>query len=105
MDIWNVPELEVEPHRPEVLCTDDDTRAIAIRLPAGEELQEHEVHENTYLLVATGQVEIVEDGNTTAAGPGLLAHFQPHERREIRAVEDTRLVLILAPYPAPTRRG
>jgi hypothetical protein len=30
----------------------DETRAVAIRLPSGEELQEHQVHERTYLFVA-----------------------------------------------------
>ncbi len=105
MESWNVTALDVEPHRPEVLCTDDDTRAIAINLPAGELMQEHEVHENTYLLVAQGQVEIAQDGQETAGPTGTLFHFAPHERREVRAVNDARIVMILAPYPAPTRRS
>lgn len=105
MESWNVAELDIKPHHPEVLCTDEDTRAIAIHLPAGEMLQEHEVHENTYLLVAEGEVEIVQDGTSTAAGAGFLAHFAPHERRQVKATSDARLVMILAPYPAPTRRS
>lgn len=105
MKSWHVPSLEIEPHRPEVLCTDHDSRAIGINLPAGELLQEHEVHENTYLLVTKGEVEVEQDGETTAAQPGFLAHFDPHERREVRAKTDARLVMILAPYPAPTRRS
>jgi hypothetical protein len=34
----------------------DETRAIAIRLPSREELQEHQVHERAYLLVADGEI-------------------------------------------------
>ena len=105
MDSWHVPSLEIEPHRPEVLCTDADTRAIGIHLAAGELMQEHEVHENAYVLVAAGEIEIEENGRTTTGTAGFLAHFAPHERREIRAKENSRLVLILAPYPAPTRRS
>lgn len=105
MESWNVTALNVEPHHPEVLCTDEDTRAIAINLPAGEMMQEHEVHENTYLLVAEGEVEIAQGGQTTAGPRGTLFHFAPHERREVRAIDDVRLVMILAPYPAPGRRS
>jgi hypothetical protein len=52
--------LAVEPHQPQVLRSDDETRAIAIRqtMPRGEELQEHPVHQRAYLLVADGEIEI-----------------------------------------------
>ena len=48
MESWDIRSLEIEPHRPQVLRSDDETRAIAILLPAGEELQEHQVHERAY---------------------------------------------------------
>jgi quercetin dioxygenase-like cupin family protein len=99
MESWDIRELAIEPHRPQVLRSDDETRAIAILLPGGEELQEHQVHERTYLLVADGEVEIVQDGEVVTGGPGLLAHFAPGERRTVRALEDARLVLVLAPWP------
>jgi quercetin dioxygenase-like cupin family protein len=99
MDTWDIASLDVQPHHPEVLRSDDETRAIAINLPAGERLQEHQVHERAFLMVATGEVEIDKGGETTAGGPGFLAHFEPRERREVRAMSDARIVLILAPWP------
>ena len=99
METWDVPSLEIEPHRPQVLRSDDETRAIAIHLPAGEELQEHQVHERTYLLVVDGEVEISTDDGAVNAGPGSLAHFEPGERRAVHAVRDSRLVLVLSPWP------
>ena len=107
MDSWDIRSLELEPHHPQVLRSDAETRAIAINLPAGEELQMHQVYERAYLLVADGEVEVVQDGETTAAGPGFLAHFAPNERREVRGKSNARLVLILAPWPGeghPSRR-
>jgi quercetin dioxygenase-like cupin family protein len=53
--------------------------------------------------VASGTIEVENGDNTETGGPGFLAHFEPHERREVRATEDARLVLILAPWPAPGR--
>ncbi len=101
MDSWDINSLGVEPHKPEVLRSDDHGRVIALTLPAGEELQEHQTHEAAYLIVMDGEIEIAQDGEVATAGrPGFLAHFEPAERREVRAKEDSRLVLILAPWPA-----
>ena len=55
-----------------------------IELPAGERLQEHQVHERAWLLVVSGAVEIAEPGGeAVAGGPGLLAIFDPNERHEV----------------------
>jgi quercetin dioxygenase-like cupin family protein len=72
---------------------------IAINLPAGEELQEHQVHERAWLMVAAGEIEVVQDGASVSGGAGFVAHFDPKERHEVRAKTDTRLLLFLAPWP------
>ena len=99
MEHWDIPSLTIEPHKPQVLRSDPETRAIAILLPAGEELQEHQVHERAYLFVADGEIEISNDGQIFPGGPGFLSHFEPNERRTVRAVSDARLLLVLAPWP------
>jgi quercetin dioxygenase-like cupin family protein len=99
METWDICSLAIEPHHPQVLRSDAETRAIAIHLPAGEELQEHQVHERTYLIVADGEVELAQNGRTVPGGPGFLSHFEPGERRTVRAISDARLVLVLAPWP------
>lgn len=99
MESWDIASLDVEPHRPQVLRSDDKSRAIAINLPGGDLLQEHETHEEAYLIVSAGQVEIEQGGETVEADASFFAHFQPHERREVRARTDARLILILAPWP------
>jgi hypothetical protein len=45
MESWDIRSLAIEPYRPPVLRSDDVTRPTAIRLPSGEELQEHQVRE------------------------------------------------------------
>jgi quercetin dioxygenase-like cupin family protein len=99
MEAWDVRSLEIEAHHPQVLRSDDESRAIAIQLPAGEQLQSHQVHERTYLIVVDGEIEISQDGGSVTGGAGLLSHFEPNERRTIEAVSDARLVLVLAPWP------
>jgi quercetin dioxygenase-like cupin family protein len=77
-------------------------RVIAINLPAGEELQEHEVHEHAWLHVHHGTVEVADAGEgRTRGGPGLVVHWRPQERHTVRAVEDALLLLVLAPWPGP----
>ena len=107
MEYWETRSLSVEPHHPQVLRSDDETRVIAIHLPAGEELQEHQVHERAFLFVADGEVEVAQGEEVVTGGPGLLAHFSPAERHRVRAITDARLVLLLAPWPGvghPSRR-
>ena len=49
---------------------------------------------------SSGRVEIDDaGGETVGGGPGLLAAFDPNERHEVRAAEDSRLLLLLSPWP------
>ena len=99
MDSWNIADLDVQAHKPEVLKTDKEARVIAIHLPGGEQLQDHQTYERGYLMVVSGQIEITQGGDGSGGGPGFLAVFDPNERREVTAKEDSRLVLILGPWP------
>jgi quercetin dioxygenase-like cupin family protein len=99
METWEVRSLDIEAHHPQVLRSDAETRAIAIHIPAGEQLAEHQVHERSYLIVVDGEIAISQADENVSGGPGLVAHFAPNERRTVRAVSDTRLVLVLAPWP------
>jgi quercetin dioxygenase-like cupin family protein len=103
MDIWDITALDVQPHQPEVLRSDEGAaRVIAINLPAGEELQDHEVHEHAWLHVHEGAVEVdSEDGASRRVGAGALIHWLPGERHAVRSVEDALLLLLLAPWPGP----
>src|SRR5436190_24242678 len=100
MRSWDLSTLDVQPHAPEVLDSATEGRAIVIQLPAVERLQEHQVHERAWLLVVSGAIEIDGPGGGAArGGPGMLAVFDPNERREVRASEDSRLLLLLSPWP------
>ena len=107
MRTWDLRTIAVEPHKPEILQSDrGEGRSIAINLPAGELLQEHEVHERAYLVVADGAVEVTDgSGSATPGGPGFLAVFEPGERHEVKATEDARLLLVLAPWPGAGHPG
>src|SRR4051795_11918257 len=106
MDTWDIRSLDVQPHQPQILRSDDGAaRAIAILLPAGEQLQEHEVHEHAYLVVVDGDVELTQGGDTHRAGVGTVAHWVPQERHEVRATSDARLLLVLAPWPGAGHPG
>jgi len=100
MQSWEIAKLNVAAHQPQVLASDDEGRLIAIELPAGERLQEHQVHERAWLVVVGGEIEIEDSsGEAISGGPGLLAAFEPNERHEVRATETARLLLVLSPWP------
>jgi quercetin dioxygenase-like cupin family protein len=103
MDVWALQSLSPEPHQPHVLRSDDGVaRVIALTLPAGERLQEHQVHEHAWLVLLDGQLEVADaDGGQATLDASSLAYFAPTERHEVRATSTARLLLFLAPWPGP----
>lgn len=100
MRSWDLSSIDVAARQPVVLDSEDEGRAIVINLPAGERLQEHQVHERAWVLVVSGKVRIdLPDGESAGGGPGLLAVFDPAERHEVSAEEDSRILLVLSPWP------
>jgi quercetin dioxygenase-like cupin family protein len=106
MQRWDLKTVEAEPHQPQILASADDARTIVLHLPAGEELQEHEVHERARLVVVDGEVDVTPlGGATVSAAAGHLFEFDPGERRTISARSDARLLLILTPWPGDGHPG
>jgi quercetin dioxygenase-like cupin family protein len=101
VDTWDINSLDVPPHQPKVLRSDDEARVIAINLPKGEQLQDHQVHERAYVVVIDGEVEL---GGQTG-GAGSAAVFDPNERHAAKAVSDARLLIVLAPWPGDGHPG
>ncbi len=106
MQSWDLKTIEAEPHQPQILASADDARTIVLHLPAGEELQEHEVHERARLVVIDGEVEVSTLGDeAVSAGAGHLFEFDPAERHTVSARSDARLLLILTPWPGDGHPG
>ncbi len=106
MQSWNLRTVGVEPHEPEILSSGKDARMILLHLPAGEVLQEHEVHERARVIIIEGEVDTsLPSGESVSGGPGHLFEFQPGERHTVAARSDSRLLLILSPWPGVGHPG
>jgi quercetin dioxygenase-like cupin family protein len=103
---WNLKTIRAEPHEPEILSTGDDARAILLSIPAGEELQEHEVHEHARIVVIEGQLDVVTpEGEEVSAAAGHMLEFAPGERHTVAARTDARILLLLTPWPGDGHPG
>jgi quercetin dioxygenase-like cupin family protein len=99
MKLWNLADREVEPHKPQVLATTEEGRAVLIDLTAGDSLPEHHVRERAIVLVVSGQLEIEDaEGEKRKCGAGTMAVFEPLESHSVNALEDSRFLLLLAPW-------
>lgn len=106
MQHWDLRTLDVQPHQPQILHSErGESRSILIHLPAGEDLQDHQVHERAHLVVVAGDVDVDRSGEVISAAAGTLVVFDPGERHEVRARSDARLLLVLAPWPGPGHPG
>jgi quercetin dioxygenase-like cupin family protein len=106
MESWDIRSLGLRPHAPEILASSDDARVIILEIPAGESLQDHQVHERAWVVVVDGEVEIATaTGETLEGGPGLLVEFAPGERHAVVARTAARLLLLLTPWPGQGHPG
>ena len=78
---------------------DNANRVIALLLPQGEALQEHQVHERALVFVTRGQLLVSAGANEPTLSAPSLIHFASGERHEVRAISECQLVLCLAPWP------
>jgi quercetin dioxygenase-like cupin family protein len=106
MKSWDLKTVRAQPHEPQILSTGDDARAIVLSIPAGEELQEHEVHERARVVVIAGEVEVATpEGERVSASAGHLLEFAPGERRTVAARSDATVLLLLTPWPGDGHPG
>jgi hypothetical protein len=106
MKSWDISDLDLEPRLPEILSSTPEARAIALELPKGEGLPDHEVHERAWLVVLSGEVEIAgATGERVSGGAGLFAEFAATERHEVVARSDARVLLLLTPWPGEGHPG
>jgi quercetin dioxygenase-like cupin family protein len=103
---WDLSAMQLKPRLPQIISSSEDARAIVLDLAAGESLDEHEVHERAFVIVLSGEVEVGTDAGASATGgAGLLVEFEPRERHMVTAVSDSRLVLLLTPWPGDGHPG
>lgn len=101
MDRWHLPSVDQTGKRePRVLFSSPACRAVVIDLQAGEAMGEHAVRENAIIHVSSGAVTITTDGPEIECPAGSLVVFTPGERHALRAIDASRLLLLLAPWPA-----
>jgi quercetin dioxygenase-like cupin family protein len=106
MNTWTIPSMDLRPHTPEILASAVDARVIALMVPGGESLDDHQVHERAWVIVLDGEVEIkTSAGDSVAGGSGLLVEFAPHERHAVHARSDARILLLLTPWPGDDHPG
>ena len=101
MQSWNLLELETPggTRSPIVLHSTNEARAVLIGIDPGQELGEHQVHENAYVVVVAGKVRIDSGSDSLEAGAGTLVRFEEKERRRVSSADGARILLILAPWP------
>jgi quercetin dioxygenase-like cupin family protein len=97
---WNLPSIEANGKRePRVLFSRPGCRAVLIDLNADDELGDHRLHEHAIVQVVSGRLAVAVDDHDVECDEGTLLTFTPGETRSVRALEASRLLLLLAPWP------
>ena len=106
MDRWHLPSIDATGTRePRVLFSQPEARAVVLDLPAGEQLNEHSVRETAIVQVVAGAVLVECGEKSVTCDAGTLLTFAPQERHSVSAQTDSRLLLLLTPWPAEDHYG
>jgi quercetin dioxygenase-like cupin family protein len=95
MRAWALDRLCLAVDAPQILGSDTDAcRVVALLLPKGDALQEHQAHEGAVLFLTRGLLLIGADaGERTVPSPSLI-RFEPGECHQVRAVTECQLLLV-----------
>lgn len=85
---------------PRVLFSEPECRAVAVELERGEAMGDHHVRERAIVQVVKGRVKVDVSGERVECAAGTLLAFERGERHSVNALEDSVLLLVLAPWPA-----
>jgi quercetin dioxygenase-like cupin family protein len=98
---WDLLELDAPDgtRDPIVLHSDDGARAVLIVLRPGQQLGDHQVKENAWVMVLDGTAEIASGADTITGKAGTMVRFDPDERHAISSPDGARVLLMLAPWP------
>ncbi len=86
--------------KPRVLFSSPECRLVVFELFRGEDMADHGVRERAVVEVISGRVLITTVQETVECDAGALVTFDPGERHSLRGLDDARLLLVLAPWPA-----
>jgi quercetin dioxygenase-like cupin family protein len=100
MQRWHLPSIEANGRRePRVLFSRPGCRAVLIDLSSGDELGEHRTHEHAVLEIVSGRLAVASGDRRIECEAGTLVMLEPHETRSFQALEPSRILLVLAPWP------
>lgn len=85
---------------PRVLFSTSEARGVVIDLAQDEEMGDHQVRERALVHVLRGSVTCTSGTDIATCGEGTLILFEPSEPHSVRALQPTRLLLTLTPWPA-----
>ncbi len=103
MESWDLLAIDAPggTRDPVVLASDDEARAVLIRIGAGQKLGDHQVKETAWIVVVEGRARVHAGSRELECGVGMLFRFDPDERHAISSDDGARILLMLSPWPGP----
>jgi quercetin dioxygenase-like cupin family protein len=97
---WHLPSIEASGQRePRVLFSQPEFRGFVVDLDRSDQLGDHRLYEHAVVQIVSGRVRIAMEARSVECEAGTLVTFAPGETRRVQALEPSRILLLLAPWP------
>ncbi|MDQ0427984.1 quercetin dioxygenase-like cupin family protein [Planomicrobium stackebrandtii] len=70
------------------------TQVVNMQLQKGEKIAEHDSMADVLIIVRSGKVSFVVEGQTVEAAPDNILHMNPKEKHSLTAIEPSDLLVL-----------
>lgn len=70
------------------------TKVINMQLQSGEKIAEHDSIADVLIIVRSGKVSFIVEGETVEAAPDNILHMNPNEKHSLTAIEPSDLLVL-----------
>lgn len=95
MELFEMPyRLDDKKKHVQKVAKFEKTNIVNMQLAAGEEIGEHDADADVLIVVNTGKVGFIVEGQAAEVSPGVMMRMTPKEKHSLRAIEDSNFLVI-----------
>lgn len=95
MELFEIPyQLDNKKKHVQKVTKFEKTNIVNMQLAAGEEIPAHDSKADVLIIVISGKVELIVEGETAEVTPQVMMRMIPKEEHSLKAIDDSSFLVI-----------